>query len=60
MKFEWENIHRREFNDVLNATTRAKVFGGWVLHHLLCDENESSQSESMVFIPDPNHEWQIE
>jgi len=46
---------------------RAKVFGGWVLkstldvlvsmHEDQCPTNGYEVRESMVFIPDPGHEW---
>lgn len=46
--FEWEPI--------AHLTDRARVIGGWVL----LSSCEVNQSESMVFIPDPDHEWEIE
>lgn len=46
LPFKWEKIE-------IDAW-RAKVVGGWVLQTI------NNQSESMVFIPDPNHEWRIE
>jgi len=56
MKFEWERIH---FSDAWEfRTSRAKVFGGWLIR---CQSwnDEWGQSESMVFIPDPQHQWEI-
>lgn len=65
MIFEWECIHASENNDV---TWRAPVFGGWIVRHQ--DEYERSIPDhyntdhvmtfSMVFVPDPNHEWNID
>ena len=52
MKFEWEKV--------TSNTRRARVFGGWVLKNFTWDADWESQSESMVFIPDENHEWEIE
>ncbi len=43
-------------------TYRAKVIGGWVLHHTICDGIASkpiTRSESMIFIADSDHQWQI-
>lgn len=37
---------------------RLKVPGGWVLSEHAVFENSSSNS--LVFVPDPNHEWQLE
>lgn len=50
----WEEIEQN--------TKRMKVFGGWIVLHLhqqnewLYDGGEPA-CESMVFVPDPNHEW---
>jgi len=57
MKFEWENI----YSDGELFTMRAKVFGGWCILNTKFEPNEIGNviSESMVFVPDPNHEWVI-
>ena len=58
IKFEWEMVS--------NRSRRAKVFGGWVFHTFDqetesdVDGNAIALSESMVFIPDVNHQWEIE
>ena len=55
MKFLWETVSKGYF--------RAKVFGGWVLHSSRYEYESDmnvSISESMVFIPDPRHEWVID
>jgi hypothetical protein len=51
--FEWETLDK--------ATFRAKVIGGWVIlsFYEQVGTNERIQSESMVFIPDPDHQWEI-
>lgn len=45
-------------------TGRLKVYGGWIVHNhnTYFDSNEYviTSSESMVFVPDPKHEWEIE
>ena len=56
MKFKWEIIDFRKEEDI--RTCRAKVIGGWVLRTETW--SKFSQSESSVFISDPNHEWTIE
>lgn len=56
MKFEWKPMIDCEYE----STSYAKVFGGWVVHHICWDNAAHIQSESMVFIPDKNHEWEIE
>lgn len=50
IKFEWETITEYP------PTYRAKVFGGWKVTSV----NSSSQTETSIFVPDPNHEWEIE
>ena len=62
MKFVWEYIL---IGDHETTTKRAKVIGGWIVrtesvmvHHL--GQQNSSRSEALVFVPDPNHEWAIE
>jgi len=47
IEFKWERISL--------GTFRAKVFGGWIV---TCVEHSESD-ESLVFIPDPEHKWQI-
>lgn len=53
MKFEWESLDKN--------TRRLKVIGGWVLHSnaYYNGSNESTCSESMTFIPDPEWHWVI-
>jgi len=50
IKFEWEYIG--------GLTSRAKVIGGWIINHR--DTFEQGYGESMVFVSDPNHKWEIE
>lgn len=55
--FVWEKLDQ--------ATYRAKVFGGWLVlhtnHTTITDgkKRETVQSESMVFLTDKDHEWNI-
>ncbi len=58
-KFEWEVLLNDSDNFSGFNTLRAKVFGGWVLKNMCWDNEYKVQSESMAFIPDPNHEWEI-
>lgn len=39
-------------------TKRAKVIGGWIVQYG-SHTNKGSVSESMVFVPDRDHEWEI-
>ena len=53
MKFLWEALWDNRHN---SATHRAKVIGGWIVHSVV---GNSEIGTSMVFVPDPNHEWEI-
>lgn len=49
LKWEWEVLDEN--------TMRAKVIGGWiVLHHA---EKNKQLTESMAFVSDRDHGWQI-
>jgi hypothetical protein len=50
MEWEWEILD--EF------TKRAKVIGGWLIQHGSYT-NKGSITESMVFVPDKDHDWTI-
>lgn len=65
MKFEWEEINNFE-NGYGQRTFRGKIYGGWIIKsitHLTFgryDNDYEACSESMIFVPDANHEWVIE
>jgi len=61
MKFKWETIDSYHF--------RAKVIGGWLVKATedVCYLDEYGAMDNgrdwriaMAFVPDPNHEWEIE
>lgn len=60
LPFQWEKISENEAKEAgYTVTMRAKVIGGW----LVKDGTEivgRSITESMVFVADQHHEWQIE
>lgn len=68
MKFEWEQFFTKESESLCGITARAKVIGGWVVLNRtngavksMATGNVSiSASESMVFIPDVEHSWEID
>lgn len=43
------------------TTHRAKVIGGWLVRHntVECTNKRTCISDSMVFLPDRDHEWHI-
>lgn len=53
---KWERIGDFEY--------RAKVFGGWLVQcidvHERTEYEPESRSIAIAFVPDPNHEWNIE
>ena len=56
----WEMIDQKQEDKVFYfATYRAKVIGGWLVRNFDVTYNAKSTSESMVFVPDPNHDWVI-
>jgi hypothetical protein len=62
MKFEWEVIHERRGNGVSDVTLRARVFGGWVVKSVYCDESSCklAREHAMVFVQDSDHRWSME
>ena len=60
MIFEWEEIKK------LNVcqTYRAKVPGGWLVNNVskFMDARgvAAGQSESMAFVADPGHKWEVD
>lgn len=64
MKFEWEKIGGGE--EFSSSTYRIKVFGGWLVNNLTTiethykDGRQLTVTESMVFVPDPEHKWEID
>lgn len=58
MKFEWEKIYVSSGYST-RRTWRAKIWNGWLVKSESWDE-DLGQCESMVFVPDEDHEWEIE
>ena len=69
MKFEWKIVNLIEDGEYFwECTSVAKVHGGWISRSIRETSIEPEgnifrdkcvTSESSVFIPDPNHEWDI-
>ena len=53
MESIWENVEVGSDS----ITYRMEVPGGWIVRHTDCHDWVSS---SMVFLPDPQHEWVID
>lgn len=51
MEFQWEDI-----NSIDEDTQRLRVFNGWLVRTF----NGDWSAVAMVFIADPDHEWDIE
>lgn len=52
----WEHIKAKGSNGGPQYTYRAKVIGGWLVE----TQNYTGQCGGLTFVPDPNHEWQLE
>lgn len=57
-KTEWELIQGSAWQN----TYRMPVIGGWLVTHSEAGENRdgTTVSQSMTFVPDPNHDWVVE
>jgi hypothetical protein len=53
--FEWERICKEDYCE----TSRAAVFGGWLVKHREFGSDNGGEALSMVFISDPDHEWDV-
>jgi hypothetical protein len=60
MVFEWEQIESTYATEAGFLTERAQVIGGWLVKNLTWDNQYHVQSESMCFVRDANHDWDIE
>lgn len=60
MKFEWEELKDESCDHF--TTLRAKIFGGWLVrtNEFTFGELSIAESEALVFVPDPKHEWVID
>lgn len=68
IKFEWEQFFNKSTDTLACVTARSKVIGGWIivnrtngaLKSIATGNLSISASESMVFIPDPEHLWEVD
>ena len=56
---EWEEIRTNNSPDSLPNCRRMKVFGGWIFDTWIYNDEGRAISCSAVFIPDPEHKWEI-
>lgn len=53
IQFKWEQLCENTF--------RAPVIGGWIISHGGYSTDTGDEiSTSLVFVPDPNHSWEID
>jgi hypothetical protein len=51
----WERVKGHAADKTMSQTIhRARVLSGWVVLHI------GQNSESMVFIADPEHQWEVD
>ena len=57
MKIVWEQIFQYidENRDFCRITSRAEIFGGWLINE--CVRLKDQISTSTIFIPDPGKDW---
>jgi hypothetical protein len=62
MKFKWEIIFESESEMNFITTSRAKVPGGWLIVNrtAIIGSKNYTESQSMIFLPDPGHLWKID
>lgn len=58
LPFKWEEIFESK-SGVQHLTYRAKVVGGWLILHIMGETGARNISNGMVFISDPDHNWQV-
>lgn len=59
LKKKWEILDR----DIDCTTGRMCIYGGWLVYHFKWQEDDTtgaSNSLGVTFVPDPDHEWEIE
>jgi hypothetical protein len=58
-EFKWEELSINDTSKLKHSTYRSKVIGGWVLMNNI-GLASYGLTQGMVFIPDPEHRWEIE
>lgn len=58
-KSQWELINHGISSSVYEETERLKVLGGWIVRTQLHNGKAQAMAVSLVFIPDPKHEWDL-
>ncbi|MHA1309271.1 MAG: hypothetical protein ACTSSB_17050 [Candidatus Heimdallarchaeota archaeon] len=65
-KLDWEVIERNQMfpkhSNHKDMIRRAKVPDGWLIESVkrFVDREQAGYGVGLTFIPDPNHEWQLE
>lgn len=62
IKFEWVRIFKTGSKDEQIMTERAKVGGGWIVKNIYNKQlkHTMKRTESLVYVPDVDHSWEIE
>lgn len=63
MIFEWEIVSMKTEIDQNLVTSRAEIFGGWLVRQnwwLMDGDLSESICCALTFVPDPQHEWGID
>ena len=52
----WEDVDAGSHQYTTDSTERLKVHGGWLIRL----QHRSSKTQDVIFLSDPNHEWELE
>jgi hypothetical protein len=56
---DWQVIKYSSSHGVSRRLARLKVFEGWLVREIFDDASERLHTETMIFMPDKNHKWNI-
>lgn len=58
MKDDWEILKYSSGNGISRRLARLKVIKGWIVREIF-DDSKNVHTETLVFVPDDQHEWSI-
>ncbi len=57
-EIKYPRIPETIFDEEEIGATRLKIHGGWIYCQII--KSCKNMTSSSIFIPDPNHEWELE
>jgi hypothetical protein len=55
-----KKIYSKSFESVNASLHRMKVPGGWLVKSFTIEASSFVSSVALIFIPDPNYDWNLE